>query len=78
MLLMDRVGINNLNGLNGLSFIDALTIFSVVLQVIGYQSDRSQATTDDLMEELQKQDRAYLDKIIENQETILKKLADLG
>ena len=75
---MDRVGINNLNGLNGLSFIDALTIFSVVLQVIGYQSDRSQATTDDLMEELQKQDRAYLDKIIENQEMILKKLADLG
>lgn len=75
---MDRAGINNLNGLNGLSFIDALTIFSVVLQVIGYQSDRSQATTDDLMEELQKQDRAYLDKIIENQEMILKKLADLG
>lgn len=69
---------NNQNNFNGISLFDALTIFSVILQVVGYQNDLAQTSTDDLMEELQKQDRAYLDKIIENQEMILKKLADLG
>ena len=68
---------NNQNNFNGISLFDALTIFSVILQVVGYQNDLAQTSTDDLMEELQKQDRAYLDKIIENQEMILKKLADL-
>ena len=69
---------NNQNNFNGISLFDALTIFSVILQVVGYQNDLAQTSTDDLMEELQKQDRAYLDKIIENQKMILKKLADLG
>ena len=55
-----------------------LTLFSVILQVVGYQNDLAQTTTDDLMEELQRQDRAYLDKIIENQNEILKRLAELG
>lgn len=65
------------NNLNGISLFDALTLFSVMLQVMGLQNDLAQTTTDDLMEELQKQDRAYLDKIIGNQEKILKKLAEL-
>lgn len=67
----------NGNNLNGISLFDALTLFSVILQLMGLQNDLAQTTTDDLMEELQRQDRAYLDKIIENQKEILKKLADL-
>ena len=67
----------NNNNLNGISLFDALTLLSVMLQVMGLQNDLAQTTTDDLMEELQKQDRAYLDRIIENQEKILTKLAEL-
>ena len=63
---------------NGLDFLDILTIFSVMLQVAGYKNDISQSSNDDLMRELQKQDKMYLDKIIENQNKILEKLADLG
>lgn len=63
---------------NNISFMDALTMFSVMLQVQNYQSDLKAASNDDLMEELQKQDKAYLEKIIENQNRILEKLAELG
>ena len=63
---------------NGLEFLDVLAIFSVMLQVVGYKNDISQSSNDDLMRELQDQDKMYLDKIIENQNKILEKLADLG
>ena len=63
---------------NGLEFLDILTIFSVMLQVVGCKNDISQSSNDDLMRELQKQYKSYLDKIIENQNKILEKLADLG
>ena len=66
----------NGNG-NNLDFLDVLTILSVALQIMGYQNDMSQSSNDDLMRELQRQDKAYLEKIIENQNKILEKLADL-
>ena len=66
----------NSNG-NNLDFLDVLTILSVMLQIMGYQNDMSQSSNDDLMRELQRQDKAYLEKIIENQNKILEKLADL-
>ena len=66
----------NSNG-NNLDFLDVLTILSVVLQIMGYRNDMSQSSNDDLMRELQRQDKAYLEKIIENQNKILEKLADL-
>ena len=62
---------------NNLDFLDMLTILSVMLQIMGYQNDMSQSSNDDLMRELQRQDKAYLEKIIENQNKILEKLADL-
>lgn len=62
---------------NNLDFLDMLTILSVMLQIISYQNDMSQSSNDDLMRELQRQDKAYLEKIIENQNKILEKLADL-
>ena len=63
---------------NNLDFLDMLTILSLALQIMGYQNDMSQSSNDDLMKELQRQDKAYLEKIIENQNKILEKLADLG
>ena len=63
---------------NGLDFLDILTIFSVMRQVVGCKNDISQSSNDDLMRELQEQDKRYLGKIIENQNKILEKLADLG
>ena len=66
----------NGNG-NNLDFLDVLTILSLMLQIMGYQNDISQSSNDDLMRELQRQDKAYLEKIIENQNKILEKLADL-
>ena len=62
---------------NNLDLLDVLTILSVMLQIMGYQNDMSQSSNDDLMSELQRQDKAYLEKIIENQNKILEKLADL-
>ena len=56
---------------NNLNFLDVLTIFSVMLQVMGYQNDMSQSSNDDLIRALQEQDRTYLEKIIENQNRIL-------
>ena len=71
-----RLLLMNNNG-NNLDFLDMLTILSVALQIMGYQNDMSQSSNDDLMRELQRQDKAYLEKIIENQNKILEKLADL-
>ena len=56
---------------NNLDFLDMLTILSVMLQIMGYQNDMSQSSNDDLMRELQRQDKAYLEKIIENENKIL-------
>ena len=67
----------NNNG-NNLDFLDVITILSVTCQIMGYQNDMSQSSNDDLMKELQRQDKAYLEKIIENQNKILEKLAKLG
>ena len=59
-------------------FFDVLAILSLVLQLQVYEETKRQTTTDDIMGELQKQDREYFDKIIENQNLILQKLAELG
>ena len=56
---------------NNLDFLDMLTILSVMLQIMGYRNDMSQSSNDDLMRELQRQDKAYLEKIIENENKIL-------
>lgn len=63
---------------NNLDFLDFLTIFSVGLQVMTYDQAMKQTSTDDIMKELQKQDREYIEKIIEQNNEILNKLAELG
>ena len=56
---------------NNMNFLDMLTIFSVMLQISNYQSDLKSASNDDLLAELQKQDKVYFETIIENQNRIL-------
>ena len=63
---------------NNFTTLDILTILSLMLQVEGYKNDMSQSSNDDLMRELQRQDREYLQKIIEKQNLILEKLTELG
>lgn len=63
---------------NDLTVLDIFTVLSLMLQVEGYKNDKTQSSNDDLMRELQRQDREYLDKIIETQNQILEKLAKLG
>lgn len=53
---------------------DILSILSIVLQLKVMEEQRYQSDNDDIMEELQKQDKAYLEKILRNQNTIIEKL----
>lgn len=62
---------------NNLNYLDIISILSLALQFSNYQNDIKSATTDDLMAELQKQDREYFKQIIENQNKILSILSRL-
>ena len=63
---------------NDFSILDILNIFSVGLQVMTLGQTTKQTSTDDIMRELQKQDREYMEKIIAQNNEILEKLAKLG
>lgn len=63
---------------NQWSFIDMITLFDTFLQVADFQMNIQQSSNDDIMKELQHQNKDYLEKIIENQNEILKKLAEIG
>ena len=60
------------------SFIDMLTMFDTFLQMADFQMNVQQSSNDDIMRALEHQNKAYLEKIIANQEEILKKLAEIG
>ena len=55
-----------------------LTMFDTFLQVADFQMNVQQSSNDDIMRELQHQNKTYLEKIIKNQEEILSKLADIS
>ena len=61
----------------GFEFLDMLAIVSFAMQLANYRKLKSQASTDDIFTELQKQDREYLSRILENQGKILEKLNTL-
>ncbi len=58
-------------------FYNRMNISSFLLEIMTVLMVMADATNNDLMNELQKQDREYLEKIIRNQEKILEKLAKL-
>ena len=62
----------------GLDFLDMLAIVSFAMQLANYRELKSQASTDDIFSELQRQDNEYLARILENQEKILEKLNTLN
>ena len=66
-----------MNGNNN-SFLDMIAILSFVLQISNYQNDLKSFSNDDLMKELLRQDKEYFERIIDNQNLILEKLAKLG
>lgn len=59
------------------NFYNQLTLLDTFLQIMTMAMVSEDATNNDLMSELQKQDRDYLEKIIENQNQILSMLSEL-
>lgn len=63
--------------INNPNFYNQLTLLDTFLQIMTMALVSDDATNNDLMSELQKQNREYLDKIIENQNQILSMLSEL-
>ena len=59
---------------NQLGQLDALALFSDILQVYNTYLNIKQTSTDTILKELQSQDRNYLTKIVEKQDEIIKRL----
>ena len=59
------------------NFYNQLTLLDTFLQIMTMFMVSEDATNNDLMSELQRQDREYLEKIIENQNQILSMLSEL-
>lgn len=57
---------------------DLLSLLSIILQLKVMEDQNYQSDNDDIMKELQKQDKAYLEKIIQNQNIIIQKLNKLA
>lgn len=63
------------------SFIDILTMFDTFLQMADFQMNVNQSSNDDIMQEIQKQNKVYLETIIDNQneiKSILSRLVDMS
>lgn len=59
-------------------FYDTLSMATAILQLITIMITSNDSSNNELMQELQKQDREYLDKIIKQNNEILEKLAKLA
>ena len=62
---------------NNQDYYNRLTLFDTIMQVLTLAMVQADTTNNDLMAELHKQDREYLDKIIENQNKILSILSEI-
>jgi len=63
---------------NQWDILDLIGILTVMMQLINYESDKRSISNDQIMYELQKQDKEYFEKILHNQELIIDKLAELN
>lgn len=59
-------------------FYDTLSMATTILQLVTIMITSSDSSNRELMQELQRQDREYLEKIIEQNNEILKQLAKLA
>ena len=57
--------------------LENLNTFANLVQIVSYQELLEQANNDDLMEELQHQNKAYLEQILNMQKEILTRLERL-
>lgn len=65
-----------MNQQNGM--MDLLSILSIILQLKVMEEQELQSDNDDIMNELQKQNKAYLENILRNQQLIIEKLNKLA
>ncbi len=59
------------------SFIDMLTVLDTMLQIADFQMNLEQTSNDEIMDELQKQNKSYLETIIDKQNKILEMLSEI-
>lgn len=55
-------------------FMDLLTVYSVMLQLQNLESDKQSVHNEDILSELQRQDKEYLERINEKLDLLLAKL----
>ena len=67
----------NTNNQGNFEFLDLISIISFSLQLMVLSETRNQSTTDDIFYELKQQDTRYLKRLLEGQQKILDKLAQL-
>lgn len=56
---------------------DLLSVLSIILQLQVYEEQKVQTDNDDIMQELQLQDKKYFEQILKNQQIIINKLNKL-
>ena len=59
-------------------FYDTLSMATTILQLVTIMITSSDSSNRELMQELQRQDREYLEKIVEQNNLIIEKLAKLA
>lgn len=57
--------------------LDAITISSLILQIVDHNRHAKQIGNNEIMRELQRQSEKYLKKILENQKEIIKLLSEI-
>lgn len=58
-------------------FWDFLALFTACLQIMDYNATMRQSSNDDLMEEMRKQDSEYLQRIIRQNDEIIKHIIEV-
>ncbi len=64
--------------MNNINDHTALQLFISLLGVLNYEENLKQTSNDDLLEELKTQDKVYLNRIIEQNELIIKMLKEVS
>lgn len=67
-----------MNNQNGFKELDRLALFSTFLSCLNYSENLKQTSNDDLLAELKTQDEIYLNRIIEQNELIIKMLKEVS
>lgn len=61
-----------------MDIMDMLSILTVIMQLLNYESEKVEASNNDIMLELQKQNEKYFEEILRNQKLIIDNFAELN